>query len=125
MGNRILVIDDEPDATSFLTALLEDEGYQVRSASEGEEGLALLRSECFDLVLLDVRMPGKTGVRLYAEIQTDVRLKHLPVIVCTGVDSMTLTDEKCRPLAPPAFLIEKPIDRHALLAAVRSALRAG
>jgi CheY-like chemotaxis protein len=119
---RILVIDDEPDATLYLTTLLEDEGYEVRAAADGGEGLARLRDEPFDLVLLDVQMPGQTGPGLYVELRREERFRRVPVIIVTGVADFTLFDEACRPVTPPAAILEKPVEREPLLAAVRRAL---
>ena len=124
MARHILVVDDEPDITTFLAALLEDEGYRVRTAASGEEGLALLRQDSFDLVLLDHRMPGQTGSGMYAELQKDERLRRIPVILVTGMGRITFLDEACRLATPPAAVVEKPIDHAALLAAVRYALDA-
>ncbi|MGW8321874.1 MAG: response regulator transcription factor, partial [Thermodesulfobacteriota bacterium] len=55
---KILVIDDEPDVVSYLSAFLEDEGFQVLTASNGPDGLALAREEAPDLITLDITMPG-------------------------------------------------------------------
>ena len=118
---RILVVDDEPDAATYLRAVLEDEGYEVGCAYDGELALAALRREPFDLVLLDVQMPGPTGVHLHRKIQGDERLRHIPVILVTGVSGFSVFDEECRAVSAPA-VVEKPIDPQVLLAAVRDAL---
>ena len=56
MTKRILVVDDEPDAVEFAREILEGEGYEVISASDGQKGLSTMRSEKPDLVILDVQM---------------------------------------------------------------------
>jgi DNA-binding response OmpR family regulator len=119
---RVLVIDDEPDAATFLRALLEDEGYGVVTASDAETGRLLLERQPFDLVLLDVQMPGESGVHLYADLARRNPRERLPVIIVTGVGSFTLFDETCHPLPLPAAVVEKPVERAALLAAVRNAI---
>ena len=58
---RLLVVDDQPAVREILAAMLELEGYEVTSAASGIEGLALVRARRFDLVLLDVNMPGASG----------------------------------------------------------------
>jgi two-component system response regulator AtoC len=67
-SRRILIIDDEPGVRTSLSLILEDEGYQVRSAASAEPALALLREQHFDVVLCDVRMPGRDGLSLLPEI---------------------------------------------------------
>jgi DNA-binding response OmpR family regulator len=54
---KILIIDDEPDIVTFLTALLEDNGYAPISAKDGQEGMDITRTEHPDLILLDITMP--------------------------------------------------------------------
>jgi len=115
----ILIIDDEPDLVAFLGTFLEDHGYEVRAATDPDEGLALLRSQRPDLLLLDLEMPGKTGIKVYVELCREGELRDLPVIFITGLGQFDLFDEACRPLPPPKAVLDKPIDRAALLAAVR------
>jgi len=62
MVNSILVIDDDPAVRGAFKLILEDEGYKVREAENGEEGIALVKAERPDLIFLDLRMPGIDGV---------------------------------------------------------------
>jgi two-component system response regulator AtoC len=69
MGSRrILIIDDEAGVRASLSLILEDDGYQARSAASAQAALEILRSERFDVVLCDVRMPGRDGLSLLPEI---------------------------------------------------------
>ena len=61
MGRKILIIEDEPGLMPALTDLLTIEGYQVESASDGESGLWLAENGGFDLITLDIKLPGKNG----------------------------------------------------------------
>ncbi len=65
MGKKILVIDDEQDMVTFLSTLLEDNGYEVATASDGEVGLEKVKSLKPDLVSLDLLMPNKTGIKMF------------------------------------------------------------
>jgi CheY-like chemotaxis protein len=64
----VLVVDDEEGMRETLTDILEDAGYAVTVAADGETALARVRSEVFDLVLMDIRMPGRDGVSVLREI---------------------------------------------------------
>lgn len=82
----ILVIDDEEDLCWALAKALSREGYEVRTATGGAEGLALFRSEGADLVLLDIRMPGMNGLEVLERLrETD---PEVPVLVMTGYSTM-------------------------------------
>jgi len=76
MEHKLLLVDDEPDILEFLSFNLSREGYQVFTASDGNEGIRLALSEIPHLVLLDVMMPGKNGIEVCTEIRTHHRLDH-------------------------------------------------
>ena len=78
----ILVIDDEAAIRESLEVLLMLEGYTVRMAVDGEEGLRILETENFDLVLLDLALPGQSGLELLPQIKN--RQPDLPVIMITA-----------------------------------------
>ena len=67
--NRILVIDDEQSIRELLKDFLETKGFEVLTASDGESGLELLREDKFDLFLLDLMMPGISGLELLKKIK--------------------------------------------------------
>ena len=116
MGNKkIAIVDDEPDILTYLTSALEDNGFEVYSAASAVEGLALIRSQHPDLVILDILMPEETGFSLYKKIKEDARLKNTRVIIISGLN---IKQEIPRLFAgnngdaaePPDGFIEKPID---------------
>jgi CheY-like chemotaxis protein len=114
---KVLIIDDEPDIVMYLKLLLENQGYEVVSASDGEKGLELAQTETPDLVCLDIMMPRKTGVALYEEIKTDPQLKELPCIIISAYESAyTFKGEAFRRLVQnkaipePLRFFEKPLD---------------
>jgi len=128
-GRKILVIDDEPDIVSFLTTLLRDNGYEISSARNGQEGWEKAREERPDLICLDLLMPEKTGVKLYGQIRKDPATKHIPVIMITGFGPPEYPDIDFKrfihhrsAVPPPDGYLEKPIDPDALLATIAGVL---
>jgi len=141
MSKKILIVDDEPDIITFLSALLEENGYESVSAKDGTEGLELLRKEKPDLVLLDLMMPKKSGITMFQELRKDPELSNIPVIVVTGVSEVTgvdfrnfmfkqpMRDEKkfvettgLSKYTVPDGYIEKPIDPDELIKVVNETL---
>ena len=118
---KVLVIDDNPDTTTFLTAWLEDEGYDTSFANTSKEGMALILRERPAVVLMDVKMPHQTGLQLYREIQRNEALQGTKVIFITGVAEFQIYGNGCSKLPPPAAIIDKPIDLKALRAAIEEA----
>jgi len=118
---RILVIDDEPDVVSYLSAFLEDEGFQVLTASNGPDGLAMAREEAPDLITLDITMPGMSGIEVLTTLRRDEHLNGLPVVIITGVTSFDkLTDY--RDVRAPEGFMQKPIDLVRLLSTIEGIL---
>jgi len=84
---RILVVDDEPDFASIVQGNLEKEGFEVEVAYDGEEGIAKVRANPPDAIVLDVMMPEKDGYQMCAEIKADERFVDIPVVLLTAVAS--------------------------------------
>jgi PAS domain S-box-containing protein len=112
----VLVIDDDPDVRGFVVAALEEEGYRVREASNGRDGLASVEQEIPDLVVLDFIMPGLSGADVARQI-LDKRPDQ-PILFVSGYSE---TDAVKR-TAPGAPLLAKPFRADALQKAVRGAL---
>jgi len=81
---RVLAVDDDPTALNALRQILTQKGYDVTTATGGEEALALVASQDFDLALLDVVMPGTSGYDVCRQIRADERTKDLPVVFLTA-----------------------------------------
>lgn len=84
--SRILVVEDEPRIASFLQKGLRAEGHVTTVVDNGDDASALARSEDFDLVLLDVGLPGKDGFAVLADLRR--RGERLPVILLTARDTV-------------------------------------
>ena len=120
-GKKILVIDDEPDFVAFLQTLLEDNDFEVITATSGAAGLEKARSEKPDLITLDVTMPGKSGVQVYRDIRLDPDISHIPICIITGVVEFRQLMYQKTVQAPEGFL-RKPIDNDVFLATVNRVL---
>jgi DNA-binding response OmpR family regulator len=81
---RILVVDDEADIRFVLESLLVERGHSVATAADGAAALATLAEERFDVMVLDVMMPGTSGIEVLDRVRADRRLRGLPVIVLSA-----------------------------------------
>jgi len=83
--DRILVVDDEADIVNLLKLILEAEGYEVVPALSGDEALGLAEAEAPDLVMLDLMMPGKSGLETCRTLKTQPKTKNIPVIIFSAL----------------------------------------
>jgi len=118
---RILVIDDEEIIRVLFKQTLEDAGHRVTAAETSPEGLELVKKQDFDLVFLDLKMPGTDGVEVFRQIRT---IKpELQVIIITGYPHSQLM---ARALAQGPFgVMNKPFDESEIVSAVDIFLRIG
>jgi DNA-binding response OmpR family regulator len=87
MPGKILVVDDDPDILDAITMILESQGYQVSTARDGIEGLATLKAENPDLMILDLMMPKMDGFAVCKELQDPrwSKFKAIPILILTSV----------------------------------------
>ncbi len=81
-SNQVLIVDDNPHMSSLLSEILEFFDYRCVGAHDGEEALKILKEECFDMVITDLRMPRMGGMDLLHTIKDE--FPKLPVVVITG-----------------------------------------
>ena len=117
--SRVLIVEDEPRLASFLEKGLAANGFTTFAVQDGNTASLVARDEEFDLVILDIGLPGMDGFRVLEEIRG--RGQHLPVIVLTARDEI---EDKVRGLDIGADdYVTKPFKFEELLARVRARLR--
>lgn len=118
---KVLVIDDLPENVFIMQDRLVQEGYEVITAYDGNEGIEKAYSSLPDLILLDVMMPEISGLEVCKILVNDERTKHIPIILVTAKAGAEDTKEG---LEAGAFdYVKKPFNRVELMARVKSALK--
>ena len=115
---RILVVDDDPNISELLNIYLEKEGYEVRTAADGNEGVALFKAYSPDLVLLDIMMPRKDGWQVCREIR---EISSVPIIMITAKGE-TIDKVLGLELGADDFIV-KPFDMKEVFARIKAVLR--
>ncbi|MDD2902320.1 MAG: sigma-54 dependent transcriptional regulator [Syntrophales bacterium] len=118
MPATLLVVDDEPRILQMVSGILQDEGFEVATAADGETALKLVAEEPPDLVLLDIALPGKDGLEVLQELKA--RSPALPVVMISAYGSVENAVKATR-LGAYDF-IEKPPNADNILLTVRNAL---
>ncbi len=118
VGKSILIVDDEPIVRESIRDWLEDAGYQVGTAESGEEALEMIAKQDFNVMVLDVRLPGKTGITVLSEVKA---IKpQIKSIIITAYPSEELAAEAMK-LGAVDYLI-KPIAPDSLEGLIRETL---
>jgi DNA-binding response OmpR family regulator len=102
---KILVADDDPEILTMLTLRLQKRGYEVTTASDGEQTLAQARKNPPDLLVLDVMMPGKNGWEVARELRHDEATKNIGIVVLTAIG------EKMNEITSPLYGADEFIDK--------------
>lgn len=120
MVKRILAVDDETDVLLIIKTALQCEGFEVMTATNGADALAVARDTPPDLVILDVMMPGMSGFDVLRELKADERTCTVPVIMLTGVSEKKRIGEALA--SGTDYYIIKPFEFADLLAKVNEVL---
>ena len=118
LGPRILIVDDEAGIRDSLETLLGLEGFRVDMAADGRAGMDQLARHSYDLMLLDLALPGESGIDLLPRIKSLV--PEMPVILITAYGTVGNVVDAMH--AGAANFIQKPWDNEKLLADIRSAI---
>ena len=118
---RILIVDDIPENRDVLARRLERQGYETTQAENGAMALALLAAEPFDLVLLDIMMPGMDGYEVLQKIKSDAAISYIPVIMVSAVDEIE-SAVRCIEIGAADYL-NKPFNAVLLRARVGACIR--
>ena len=129
MAKKVLMIDNDPEFVEAISNLLDAKGYDVHTASNGEEGVEKAKAENPDLILLDVMMTTKNeGFNVARELHDDANLKDTPVIIMTGIRremNLPFGFEPDEAWLPVKRVLEKPVKPEVLLAAIAENIRKG
>jgi DNA-binding response OmpR family regulator len=120
MGKKILVVDDDPTSLKLLDLVLNKEGYQVMTASNGLEALRKARQESPDLLILDVMLPGFDGFEICHRLRGEPATATMPIMMLSSKQQKSDQDAASK-VGANAFL-SKPVDRTSLLTKVAELL---
>lgn len=121
MAKKILVVDDEPAMVRMLRNVLEERGYAVIEASRGEECLEKAIKKAPDLILLDVMLPGPSGLSICKRLKDNAVTKDIPVILVTALLGESIQEKGMESGA--AYVISKPYDTADLLWQIEDAIK--
>ncbi len=120
-AKKILVVDDEPDLVELVSYNLKKEGFKVSSASNGEDALEKVRKDGYDIIILDLMLPGIQGVELCRMIRSNPKTETIPIIMLTAKGEVA---DKIRGLETGADdYMTKPFSPKELVARVNTVLR--
>ncbi|MCL4500742.1 MAG: sigma-54 dependent transcriptional regulator [Deltaproteobacteria bacterium] len=118
-SKHLLIVDDEAGHRQMLRAYLEDEGFEVKEAADGLQSVAAVRNQAFDLVLLDLKMPGMDGLEVLREIRSIS--EALPIIMMTAYGTIESAVEAIK--AGAQDFVAKPLDMEELTLKIHKILR--
>jgi two-component system phosphate regulon response regulator PhoB len=129
MAKKVLNVEDDADIRTFVTTVLEENGYIPIMALDGAEGMEKVKTERPDLIILDILMPRESGIKMYHELKLDPSLKEIPIIMLSGVSKRTflrsqaaLTEFGDETVPEPQAYLEKPVEPEDLAEAVKKIL---
>jgi len=117
---RILIVDDEKDILRTTSFALEDEGYEVYTAGDAEEGMEKLRQVRPDLILLDLILPGKSGFQIAQQIKSMEQYRQIPIMVISC--KTDFADKRVAARSGMVEYVEKPLDLDKLIFHIRDLL---
>ncbi len=130
MARKVLVVDDELHIRTYVSTLLETNGFEPLSAADGIQGIELARRQKPSLIILDVMLPQQSGIDMYRDLKNDPALKDIPVIMLSAVSKKTffhsqevLDRYKGESIPEPDAYIEKPPEPDELLDAIQNSLQ--
>ena len=144
MVKQVLVVDDDRNTVKYLSAVLNEHGYEPVPAYDGHEGLRKVEQAKPELIVLDVMMPKKSGLVLFKQLKRDERYKDIPILMLTGISGMieelesrkddtsekpydilrealkrTIQGLREEGLVKPEMFVDKPIEPDVFIAGVR------
>ncbi len=129
MSTRILIVDDEPDVATYLATVLRANGYDPTVANDVDTAIAKVGEISPAVICLDIMMPKKSGISLYAHLKQDASLASIPVVIISGVafegkfDFRTYMPDESVP--PPECFLEKPINPEGFVKTISGLVASG
>ena len=124
MSQTILIVEDEADVRTYLSTVLQANGYQAVEAADAESGLKTAERERPDLISLDIMMPRKSGLSLYVDLRRHPELGKTPIVIVTGMaqhgEFDILAHLEGKEVPEPERVVEKPVSAEAYVDLVKS-----
>ncbi len=117
MGRHVVLIEDEANITEAIRFLLSREGWQVETHADGSDALEVIRAAAPDLVILDVMLPGRSGMDILRDLRAETGMEHLPVLMLTARGQAR--DREMAEKAGVSRFMTKPFSNAEVLTAVR------
>jgi twitching motility two-component system response regulator PilH len=117
---RVLIVDDSPTETYKFKEILEKHGFEIITADNGADGVAVARQEKPDVVLMDVVMPGLNGFQATRQLSKGEDTKHIPVIIVTTKDQET--DKVWGRRQGASDYLTKPVEESVLIETIKRAM---
>jgi two-component system response regulator ResD len=118
LKNKVLIIEDEQDIRTIYAEVLQNAGYVVDQAPNGEIGEEKLRNSAWEILLLDIMLPGKDGLKILKDIKDAPEIKKGPVIVLTNLNSEHIIQEAFK-LGADGYLIKSEVNPDKVVEEVR------
>jgi CheY-like chemotaxis protein len=125
IGAGVLVVDDNPGVRGLIEAILEDAGCVVREATDAVEAISILSRRAWtpSVILLDLNLPGMSGTEVIDWVQTEPRLREVPIVIVSGLD-VANAGQPC-PGRPGVSVLPKPFGKAELVERVRQCVSYG
>ena len=124
MAKRVLAIDDETDALIIIKGTLAQEGYEVETATSGEEGLRKAAANPPDVIILDILMPEMNGAEVARKLKADPKTATIPVVMLTALSEKKYIKAALFELGVDYYVV-KPYEKNDLIDKVNMAIRYG
>lgn len=121
MAKKILITEDSPTVLEILKSVLEEEGYEVNAAADGQQALNLAKAERPDLIILDLMLPKIDGYKVCRMLKFDEKYKDIPIIMLTARTNET--DEKLGKEVGADAYIRKPFEPEAVIDEIKKLLK--
>ncbi len=118
--HKVLIVDDSPTETFAFKAMLESNGFEVITADNGADGIALARQDLPDLILMDIVMPGLNGFQATRQLTKSPETAHIPVVIVTTKDQET--DRVWGQRQGASGYLVKPVTMQGLVKTIREVL---